>query len=242
MPSWEVHRKVGELLLGYSDTEVDKLVDCYLGHDTTRYDPDKVIKLIENVLRCDNDRVRYAILHHYLDRLVDLVSMFISRLVEFCVRVPIYCPDVCEPFSKIEKFVVQDACNIFNLFITNPEELINFVYTWYYDSRRRRVKVGRVELWIEKIRELEATRPVLYKYIRDRALEVVEKLRRKLKMVLKVIMLEDEQVSRKLIYVTAMKIAGEVYRRGQETKEQVEKRYAGTLEKIVNEIVSRCLS
>ncbi len=33
MPPWKVHRKWGEKLLGFSNSEIDKLIDELEGHD-----------------------------------------------------------------------------------------------------------------------------------------------------------------------------------------------------------------
>jgi len=79
MPSWEIHRKWGELILGFSSPEIDKLIDQEERHDASRYDPVVFEKQVEDVrARYGEKGVNYYILHHLLDyaeqRLLSILS------------------------------------------------------------------------------------------------------------------------------------------------------------------------
>ncbi len=194
MPSWETHRRIGEALLGYSYSEVDEHVDKHLGHDSTRYDPNELVILVEKIFKRDGNKVRYAILHHYLDRLVDLVSSVVADLVESC-RLD-RCTDICDRLFEVREMISLDPCNIFNLFITDPRRIELFVEFRYIGRRyrkRRKTLIERIREQEGKLAKLAISRPNLYYFIKSNVYFVIGKLEDNLKWILGALMFEDEQ-------------------------------------------------
>jgi len=79
MPSWRVHMKWGETLLGFSNSEIDKLIDQEESHDAGRYDPNIFESQVAHVRSLYGEKgVEYYILHHILDyaeqRLLSILS------------------------------------------------------------------------------------------------------------------------------------------------------------------------
>ena len=80
MPPWKIHRKWGEKLLGFSNSEIDKLIDNSENHDAGQWD--------EGVLEIQLSYVRskygfmgeqYYVLHHILDRAEQLLLSIVSN-------------------------------------------------------------------------------------------------------------------------------------------------------------------
>lgn len=96
-PEWEVHRKWGELLFDFSDSEIDKLIDLQQ-HDAGRYDS----HLLEQQLNYVHQEwgevgVAYYILHHLLDRAEDIL------LSEMCSKLDV--PQLPAPDKFMEELI-----------------------------------------------------------------------------------------------------------------------------------------
>jgi len=79
MPSWEVHRKWGEMLFKYYNHEIDKLIDIKESHDAGRYDPEILDSQLRDVAEKYGDNgVMYYLLHHFLDRAYDTLLSEVS--------------------------------------------------------------------------------------------------------------------------------------------------------------------
>lgn len=250
MPSGEVHRKIGFLLLNFYDPEVDKLIDCDPDHDATRYDLDKAIILIEQILKRDDNRVRYAMLHHYLDRLVDLLVSEILRYIKIFrwyegreEVLKFWKVDPCDIIHVIKKDLTRDPCNIFNLFITPEDEIVYCIYK-RYDSRRRGELKRRFREQIEKLKKLRETRPELYTYIAEKTLEVVDKIKQNFLLIIKIILFEDEQVNRKLDSALSQVIRGEIDRtnvRDSKEIDKIERIYRDGQRRVIGHLLLKCL-
>ena len=93
MVSHRLHRNVGRLLLGYSFSDIDRLIDAGERHDASRYELYDPAHQVEYAYEMHGyDGVRYFVLHHLLDRLVDrLASVFAEGLKSFAKN------PVCDP-------------------------------------------------------------------------------------------------------------------------------------------------
>ena len=83
MVSWSSHRVVGQVICGTYYTSIDELIDNALGHDSSRYDIEKLYKLYKTVKqRYGEQGLCYAVLHHYIDRLSDIIASEFSNMVQ----------------------------------------------------------------------------------------------------------------------------------------------------------------
>ena len=79
MPSWATHNEVCEKLLGFYEREIDEIVDFKLGHDSSRYDAGKLAEAVNIVEKKYSELgLKQLILHHYLDRIQDLIVSYKS--------------------------------------------------------------------------------------------------------------------------------------------------------------------
>ncbi len=83
MPSWKVHREIGEIVcLGFSDERIDEIIDFGGKHDSGRYDPselrDQFLWALSNWGPLGGI---YYLLHHVLDRLSEIL---VSELCKAC--------------------------------------------------------------------------------------------------------------------------------------------------------------
>ncbi|ADT85203.1 hypothetical protein [Thermococcus barophilus] len=79
MPSWRVHKKWGERILGFSTSKIDQLIDQDETHDAGRYDINIFERQVTHVKSLYGETgVEYYILHHLLDyaeqRLLSILS------------------------------------------------------------------------------------------------------------------------------------------------------------------------
>ncbi|GEM_PF-1782189 len=82
MPSWKVHRIIGEIVCNFYDHEIDKLIDLTERHDAGRYDSQVLKEQFKYVYRkWGAEGICYYVLHHILDRLSDIV---VSELQQLC--------------------------------------------------------------------------------------------------------------------------------------------------------------
>jgi len=117
MPSWRVHRIIGEIVCNFYNHEIDKLIDLTGKHDAGRYDSVILNEDLEYVFkRWGTEGVCYYILHHVLDRLSDIIVSELQQLCEAYV------------FGKIS---VEEAYNRLyeNSFARLSAEVKNFVMT-----------------------------------------------------------------------------------------------------------------
>jgi len=79
LPTWALHRLWGERICSYYSSGIDSLVDRVFGHDSSRYDVETLEKEVDIVASKHGDKgLCYLSLHHYLDRLVDLLVSTLS--------------------------------------------------------------------------------------------------------------------------------------------------------------------
>ena len=154
MVSHKLHRVVGEFLLGYSFSDIDRLIDAGERHDASRYELYDLVQQVEYVYeRYGYDGVRYFVLHHFLDRLVDaLASVLANGLKSFIWR-PVCNPEaVREYLLNAVRGLGRDGKNI----------LLDIAFRGY-----RAGKLGTIAQIISK-----ATSEVYAKLV-DKALEVL---------------------------------------------------------------------
>ncbi len=139
MPSWKVHNIVGELLLGYWNPEIDEIIDSKLGHDSSRYDVDKLIEGIDYVyLKFGENGVKYFVLHHYLDRLVDILISEISIAYECYIGYKLDFTDICVKIrNNALNLLLSDPKNIFSLFLIDPQKLKMLLGIYYWGNSKR---------------------------------------------------------------------------------------------------------
>lgn len=142
MPSWKVHRIVCRRFCNYYNPEIDSIVDEEDGHDISRYDVERLAKTVEYVRSKHGERgLCQLIVHHYLDRLVDLM---IHELVEAYSELDTIDPEVLalQIVDRIMEFLPKDPGNILSLMI-NDLTTLSLTANHIYRGRRRQKSRSR---------------------------------------------------------------------------------------------------
>ena len=155
MPSWRLHRGLGDIICGFSSTHVDDLIDRRLGHDSSRYDLDSLMELLEKVSTHGEGAICYALLHHYLDRLVDITVKHVSeRFNAFRLGLD---PDFRGMVEAVRMHLEMDPKNVVSLLINRPEDLHWSLGTFYVGRggrRRRKIAEERLGTAAVKLEDL----------------------------------------------------------------------------------------
>ncbi|RLE55238.1 MAG: hypothetical protein DRJ40_08600 [Thermoprotei archaeon] len=173
MSTWKLHRFIGEKLLGYSNPEIDKLVDCVTLHDVTRYNIEALVKVVEGIVypRYGEIGLKYFTLHHFLDRIIEIevkkykdyliLSYYASHISNLPFSFTTYTPPIysrpeysaCGLVEDIMLRIGRDPCNVLTLFVARPEEIKHIIYL-DYRGRVRKMKLTRLKEAIEKLKQL----------------------------------------------------------------------------------------
>jgi len=83
MPSWRLHARWGDLVIGFHSEEIDEIIDKSEGHDIGRYE----VKALKTQLATISSRFGikgelYYVLHHILDRFKNHLEEEVTRLVK----------------------------------------------------------------------------------------------------------------------------------------------------------------
>ena len=83
MPSWRLHAKWGDLVIGFHSEEIDEIIDKSEGHDSGRYDVEALKTQLATVSSQFGVKGElYYILHHILDRFEDRLEGEVTRLIK----------------------------------------------------------------------------------------------------------------------------------------------------------------
>lgn len=197
MPSWVIHRKVCEKLLGYYNQEIDRVIDSEISHDSSRYDIESLVKVVRYIKeRYGIDGLKQFIMHHYLDRLSDIV---VSAKTSGALS-----PSIID----------SDPNNILNLLIypyEYLEEIARRLYSGKSKRRKRSEVLGRLHRANQRLHqypELKNLKPLI--------LEVVKLIKDNIKFILDFIY-KDERTWKRI----------EVARRMQQIAPKLSLIYAG---------------
>jgi len=81
IPSHRVHEIVGRLICGFSDRDIDRIIDNSYKHDLSRIKCRELFNLASLVLEAYGEKgICYLVLHHYLDKLVSILKGRYIRL------------------------------------------------------------------------------------------------------------------------------------------------------------------
>jgi len=121
LPTWVLHRLWGERICSYYSSKIDRLVDRDFGHDSSRYDVEVLKKAVDIAISKHGDRgLCYLILHHYLDRLVDIL---VSALSEYAFM-DVFGPKVYEDVrSQVYNRLLHAPKNILSALISDNTDL-----------------------------------------------------------------------------------------------------------------------
>ncbi len=151
MVSWSSHRELGLLICGAYYPDIDKLIDVK-PHDLSIYNAVEFIKQYRYVKTVYGEKgICYFILHHYIDRLVDILSQDLSY---FIIQPP---PDICNEFNKrIYDKLLNDPKNVLTIILhSDLRKVLNLLYTFVRYSKDRREWEDRIRRNYEVLHESE---------------------------------------------------------------------------------------
>lgn len=225
MPSWATHRVIGELICGFHAHQIDRLVDQTFGHDASRYDADILIEVVESVYADYGEKgLCYFVLHHYLDRLADILVGEAAEAYERRILMGAR-SDYAEIKEAVSRRLVCDPKNLLTLFIVDDPKKVSLALRVFYDRKKRR----RIKAWEDK---LQAAYSKLAKYERKeivrlaikRVLEgIYEHLDYVIYLVLIDVIADKPATVSKIVNCIWMKIASYTYHRGLKMSTSVEK-------------------
>ena len=127
MPSWKVHRTIGEIVCNFYDHEIDKLIDLTEGHDAGRYDSGVMKEQFEYVYKkWGAEGLCYYFLHHILDRLSDIVVSELQQLCEDYISVE-------EAYSKLYENSFKRLSNAVKEFAKTHDYIKDDVLASFFD-------------------------------------------------------------------------------------------------------------
>ncbi len=154
MPSWKAHREIGKLICNFYSSEIDKLIDKPELHDASRYDIGELEKIVKEVKEKYGEKgLHYLALHHYVDRLADILVRELSDGYESYVNGE----DIKDIFLSIREFSLAllriDPKNIFSLLIYDFETIKQKIGVLYpkLKGKRRRELIERLKSAYEKL-------------------------------------------------------------------------------------------
>ena len=141
MPSWSVHRIIGDVICGFHSPDIDRIVDLELGHDTSRYDVEKLMEAIDLIYDKYGEKgLRYFILHHYIDRLVDILIHEIISVYEEHFLSLIKESEKLYPKIKERSLALLccDPKNLLSLFVCDLDTLLKVLRIVYSGKSKRK--------------------------------------------------------------------------------------------------------
>ena len=162
--SWELHRIVGEAICGFSSKDIDRLIDAFPGHDASRYDANALVELYRKIKGRYGDKgVCYMVLHHFLDRLKDIIVSLVSKF---------------ETFENVQNVCTSFADTAFERLVRDDKNILTCMYSvecfnvCFSDTVPRRV-FEELWSWIDHVlQELRSKwRKVLFAILIDKDFE-----------------------------------------------------------------------
>jgi len=206
--SWRTHALVGDVLFSFHDNRIDRLIDNSLAHDLSRIDIGKLVEVVNKIKSLypnDERALYYFILHHYLDRLVDMLAS------EFAFYYDSQQP-IEEIYAQLRGTLLDrlyhDPKNVISLAIHDLDTL--YGYLAVYHPNRRSDK--RVFKWMEILRRAyEGIRAYNLTWLKRYAEHVFLKIKEDFDLVL-YYTLCDESTLRKVLQSARMRIISKIYR------------------------------
>jgi len=94
--SWRLHELFGRQICGFFSREIDKEIDRSSKHDSSRCNVNELSRLVDWVYKRYGEKgLCYMVLHHFLDRAVDVVVSLMAIYDAYRSSV-----DVCEEFAS----------------------------------------------------------------------------------------------------------------------------------------------
>ena len=208
MVSWRTHALVGDVLFSFHDNRIDRLIDNSLAHDLSRIDIGKLVEVVNKIKSWypnDERALYYFILHHYLDRLVDMLAS------EFAFYYDSQQP-IEEIYAQLRSTLLDrlyhDPKNVISLTIHDLDTLYGYLAV-YYPTRRSDKRVFK---WMEILRRAyEGIRAYNLTWLKRYAECVFLKIKEDFGLVLYYV-LRDESTLRKVLQSARMRIISKIYR------------------------------
>ena len=185
-----MHRLLGNSICSFYSTEIDSLIDQASRHDSSRYDVSELERIIRVIRsRYGNKGVCYFILHHYLDRLVDILVSILSRYYE---SYALENAELSEVYRKLREEVYvrlyHDPKNILSLLVSDLQKLLSTLYL-VYTSRNRSQNRYFEELLRKAYKEISKSKEL--QEIKDTVKFVLDTLYEALDCVLYSVLLDE---------------------------------------------------
>jgi len=138
--SWRLHSLLGDAICSFHSSEVDKLIDSMGSHDASRYSVAELREAIRIIKSRYGDKgLCYFVLHHYLDRFVDLLVSVLSEYYESYAFGRIELGHVYEEVrNSVYARLSIDPKNVLSLLVNDLEKVLMALYLLYgRDSRKR---------------------------------------------------------------------------------------------------------
>lgn len=213
MVSWRAHRVLGELICSFHSNEIDRLIDSHKHHDSSRYNVDVLEEDVAYVkLKYGDKGLSYFVLHHYLDRLVDILTSLISEYYEsyalgFTKKnlKEIYQEIRSEAFERLQ----LDPKNILTLLVYDLDVVLSALHILYSGRRKRRERRRYKEILSKAYSRISTSGNL--QYLRDIVIKVLDGIRDNFDYVLCVVLLDEGFKSRgtlsKIINALSIKVA-----------------------------------
>ncbi len=211
-PSWKVHKEVCEKLLDFYNQEIDEIIDFRHSHDSSRYDVKELADVVSEVrTKYGTQGLKQLILHHYLDRLSDII------IREFVVYFSFYVSgyytlekSVLEFIKAVSEMIDKDPANILNLLI-HPYDYLRYVTGILYSGKRKRKKKKEIEQRLTEAYDNLLRYPEL-KSLSSSVYEIINLIKNNIKFILFSIFYNDERIGNRIANSLIMKTLGETWR------------------------------
>ena len=189
LPSWYTHRVIGGRVCGYYNSDIDGIVDGVGGggHDVSRYDVGGFAEAVEYVRASFGEGgLCYFILHHYLDRLLDILVMSLVRVFESYKSNPTTSREAAlQVKGMVGELLAKDPSNVLSLIVCDLGTLLKTLKSTYseYSRWQRERKRAKRERLLRAFNELTTG----YKWLLELKpviLKVLEQVRESLDCIL----------------------------------------------------------
>jgi len=138
--SWNLHKVWGNVICSFYSEDIDRLVDSTGAHDASRYSIENLEEAVDYVKsRYEEKGLCYFVLHHYLDRLVDILTSTLSDYYELYVYGFRSLEDAYRDVQdEALNTLMCDPKNVLTLTIYDLNQVLHALEFTYFGSRRRR--------------------------------------------------------------------------------------------------------
>ena len=160
--SWRLHSLLGDAVCSFHCSDVDRLIDSMGSHDASRYSVANLreaVKLIKS--RYGDKGLCYFVLHHYLDRFVDILVSVLSKFYERYAFGGIELDQVYrEVRNEVGIRLSIDPKNILSLLVNDLEKVRMALHLLYGRNSRKRFDsiLQNAYQEIQRCRELQELR------------------------------------------------------------------------------------